>query len=279
MKITYLGTAAAEGVPAIFCHCKVCEEARRLGGKNIRTRAQLLIDGELSVDYPPDAYLHSLNYGADLSAIRYLLVTHAHMDHFYASDFVLRGGCFAYEMRSPELDIYANAETLEIYREQTRREQHKEIGEAIRLHEIRPLEKLCFGDYTVYTLPACHSSRDPMLFLIEKEGKRVLHLHDSGPIPARAYAALKEIGGPAYDVIDFDCTFVFHETYEGARHMGLPEIARTFGQLSDLGLADGHTKKVVTHFSHNNAPLEGELARAEREYGVIAAYDGMTLEV
>ena len=31
MKIKYLGTAAAEGVPAIFCNCETCKEARKLG--------------------------------------------------------------------------------------------------------------------------------------------------------------------------------------------------------------------------------------------------------
>lgn len=278
MKITYLGTAAAEGIPAVFCNCEVCRRARKLGGKNIRTRAQIVIDGELSVDFPPDAYVHSVLHGVDLSAVKYLLVTHAHMDHFYASDFVVRGGCFAYDMASPTLDLYANAETLEIYREQTRREQHKEIGDAVILHEIKPFDKLAFGDYRVLALPACHSSRDPMLFSIEKGGKRVLHLHDSGPIPGPAWEALREEGGH-FDLIDFDCTFLFHETYAGARHMGLDENMRTLQALVRLGLADERTKKVVTHFSHNSAPTEEALARAEREYGVIAAYDGMTLEI
>ena len=28
MKIAYLGTSAAEGIPALFCHCDVCKYAR-----------------------------------------------------------------------------------------------------------------------------------------------------------------------------------------------------------------------------------------------------------
>ena len=31
MKILYLGTGAAEGVPAVFCNCDTCREARRRG--------------------------------------------------------------------------------------------------------------------------------------------------------------------------------------------------------------------------------------------------------
>ena len=44
MKLKYLGTAAAEGVPALFCTCEVCRKSMELGGKNIRTRSQAIID-------------------------------------------------------------------------------------------------------------------------------------------------------------------------------------------------------------------------------------------
>ena len=51
MKIQYLGTAAAEGIPAIFCDCKTCQKARKLGGKEIRTRSQAIIDDRLLIDF------------------------------------------------------------------------------------------------------------------------------------------------------------------------------------------------------------------------------------
>ena len=65
MKITFLGTAAAEGFPALFCNCEYCREARRLGGKNIRTRSQCLINENMLVDFPPDTYLHMLQNGIE----------------------------------------------------------------------------------------------------------------------------------------------------------------------------------------------------------------------
>ena len=60
MKLTYLGTAAAEGWPAAFCNCDGCRAARRLGGRNIRTRSQALVDDALLLDFPCDAWLHAL---------------------------------------------------------------------------------------------------------------------------------------------------------------------------------------------------------------------------
>ena len=54
MRIKYLGTAAAEGVPGIFCDCENCKRARKLGGKNIRTRSQAILDDTLLIDFPAD---------------------------------------------------------------------------------------------------------------------------------------------------------------------------------------------------------------------------------
>lgn len=42
MKITYYGTAAGEAWPGVFCRCELCEKARALGGRNIRTRPRPL---------------------------------------------------------------------------------------------------------------------------------------------------------------------------------------------------------------------------------------------
>ena len=98
MDITYLGTSAAEGFPAIFCNCSYCNEARRLGGKNVRTRSQALINQNLLIDFPADTYAHFLQNGIRGDAIEYLLFTHAHMDHFYSEDLFLREGCYAHDM-------------------------------------------------------------------------------------------------------------------------------------------------------------------------------------
>ncbi len=277
MRVQYLGTSAAEGIPACFCNCAFCREAKRRG--YIRTRSQVLLGGELSIDYPPDAFAHAMRFGADLSAIRYLFVTHAHMDHFYAQDLILRGYKYAHEITEKELHIFGNEEVLEVYAEGTAREMRPEIGSAIKLHKIGAFEEITFDEWKVWTLPAKHSSREPLLFLFEKAGKRVLHLTDTGGLTEEAVRFLSSVGGPACDLVTLDCTFLYGTTEKTARHMGLDEDARTMEKLSRIGLLDGHTVRVITHFSHNSAPGEELLARAEREYGVIAAYDGMTLDI
>ncbi len=279
MKITYLGTGAAEGIPAVFCRCDYCNGVRKRGGKEVRSRSQVLIDGELCIDFPPDSFYHAARIGCDLSAVRYLLVTHAHIDHFYAQDFVLRGYKYAKGLTSPTLDLFGNAEVLEVFREGTRRELREDIAESIHLHELRAFEEVTFGDWRVWTLKAKHSSKEPLLFLLEKDGKRILHLHDTALLPEEDDTFLSKLGGKAVDLVTFDCTFLWDEVSPSARHMGLKENQAVFERLQKIGLADGHTKKVITHFSHNNCPTLESLRRAEEEFGVIAAYDGMELEI
>ena len=50
MKLQYLGTAAAECWPAIFCECPACLEAARRGGKNIRHRSGAIVDDRVLID-------------------------------------------------------------------------------------------------------------------------------------------------------------------------------------------------------------------------------------
>lgn len=283
MKIEYLGTGAAEGVPAIFCNCAYCKglRARLAAGertKELRTRMQVLIDGELSVDFPPDAYAHMTARGVDFSAIRYLLVTHSHMDHFYAHDFILRGYKYAQDMAADTLTIYGNREVCDVFRECTRREMKDSVKANVRTMPVGAFEEIAFDDWRVYSMPAQHSSKDPLLYLIERNRKRYLHLCDTGRIPDDSMEFLKALKKRA-DVVSCDCTFLWEEAAPDARHMGLKEAARTAERLRRAGVMDDGTKFVITHFSHNSRPSQEAVERAEREYGFTAAYDGMTLEI
>jgi phosphoribosyl 1,2-cyclic phosphate phosphodiesterase len=279
MKIQYLGTGAAEGVPAVFCNCETCRAARRLGGKEIRTRSQVVIDGILGIDFPPDAYYHSLQFGVDLSALQNLLVTHSHMDHFYAHDFILRGYKYAGVMTSPTLHIYGNAAVNEVFSECTRRELRADIAEHITLSELQLFTEYTVGGYIVTPFPAVHSKEEQALvYLVERGGKAYLHLCDTGKLTEETFAYLKE-KGKRVNLVTLDCTLLDKDYSNSGRHMGLTENKKVMERLLSDGVADRETKFVITHFSHNAAPLSERIKPLEEAYGVTAAYDGMTVEI
>ena len=143
MKILFLGTGAAEGVPAMYCDCETCQEVRRRGEGEYHTRSQIVVDESVGIDFPPDAYYRSLRYGLELKNLERLLITHSHMDHFYAHDFILRGYKYT-KADLTDLHIYGNEEVCEVYRECTRRELRAEVGERIHLHCVAPFQPFEF---------------------------------------------------------------------------------------------------------------------------------------
>lgn len=278
MKILYMGTGAAEGVPAMFCNCQNCINIRKLGSSEFRSRSQILIDGELSVDFPPEAYVHSLRFGVNYSSLKNILVTHSHMDHFYAHDFILRGYKYA-SFGCDKLNIYGNAEVLKVFSECTAREMKPEVSPYIQINEVAPFQSFKVGDYRVMAIPAKHSkTEDALIYYIEKGGKGYLHLYDTGAVSEQAIKYLADNGAKA-NLISFDCTFADSPSSPAARHMGINEDISVRDDLLRYGIADGETKSVITHFSHNSNPTRARLKAIEDKYGVTAAYDGLEVEI
>ncbi len=280
MKLQFLGTGAAEGTPAVFCQCPTCKEARRRGQREYHTRAQFLIDDTVGIDFPPDAYAHALRFDIDLANIRHLLVTHSHMDHFYAHDFILRGYKYCSPVQTP-LIVYGNAEVKEVFDECTRRELREEVAENIQVRVVQAFQPFTFEGYRATPLLAQHSkAEEAFVYLVEKGEVSYLHLTDTGRLPAQTLDFLEKWARDTekrVDFVTFDCTFLFHTAGEVSRHMGLEDNKAMQAQFLSRGIADGDTKFAITHYSHNNNPLSETLKRAEKEYDFLSTHDGMSV--
>jgi phosphoribosyl 1,2-cyclic phosphate phosphodiesterase len=268
MKLTYFGTAAAEGFPALFCHCLHCREARRLGGKNIRTRSQSLINDDLLIDFPPDTYAHFLQNGVEGDRIAYLLITHTHLDHFAPAELILRRRGFAADMRVPTLEILCSAEAA-------RRIGTPPPGTAVTVPE--PYRTIALGDYRITPLPARYEA-DAVIYLIEEGDTAILYAHDTGYLYDEVIAYLEE-KQIRLDLITMDCTNMDIPIGDDGRHMGLPNIGRLLSRLTEGGIVDDKTIRYINHFSHNAAPLQHILEEKAAAYGCLVAYDGCSVEI
>ena len=278
MKIKFLGTAAAEGVPAVFCDCAVCRNIRSLGESQFRTRSQVIIDGVLSVDFPPDAYTHSLKHGVELAKIKYLLVTHSHMDHFYAHDFILRGYKYA-DLAEDRLEIFGNSEVKAVFSECTAREMKTQVAPHIKFNLAKPFCEYNAGGYRILTVPARHSrTEDCLLYYIEKDGKGYLHMYDTALPDDAVYRFLAGNGAKA-QLVAVDCTFGAGKTDGNARHMSIYDDLQVKTKLLESGVINSDSRIVITHFSHNCNPVRSNLAALEKQFGVTAAYDGFQAEI
>ena len=276
MKIQYLGTGASEAVPALFCDCDVCRRSRETGGRNIRTRSQALIDDTLLVDFPADTYLHVLRDGLQLSKIHTCIITHNHSDHLYAEDLVARRAPYAQMEDETPLNIYgtspAGRDVLQVqkdYNEPFRQE-------CVIFNPIAPFVPFEAEGYTITALKADHDPYcDPVFYLIEKGGKRLLYANDTGIFPEETWAYLEQ-SGVRLDFVSLDCTMVLVPCEHG--HLGLTAAAQVRQRLMDMGLTDGQTVFYLNHFSHNGGATHDDMVAPAGEQGFLVAYDGLTVE-
>lgn len=276
MKIKFLGTAAAEGVPAIGCKCRVCKLSREKGGKNMRSRSQALINGELLIEFNPDTLWHSHAYGIDLSEIDHCLITHSHPDHLYLDDIdnFRRDFCHG---RARAINFYAAADGFNKIKEVSLRPH---MGGAVVPHLVesgKPFE--IEGKYRVLPLPATHDvNTSPVFYSISCGGKKILYAHDTGYFTEEAWQLLKKEG--RFDLVSLDCTGCLGiDGHKYVRHMTLSMCLDTLKRMESLGLVDGKTVKVVNHFSHNGGQTYDEMVAEADKHGVTVSYDGLEIEV
>lgn len=273
MKLTYFGTAAGEGMPAVFCNCAVCKEARRLGEKNIRTRSQALINDDLLIDFPADTYFHFLTNGIEGDCIKNLLVTHPHSDHLYPAEFELRHSPFAHEMRAKTLDVYCGAGAA-------RKIAQVPNVKYVDVHTLSAYQPTAVGDYTVTALPARHMddpAEEPFIYIIEGKDASLLYANDTGYFFEEVfeYIEKKKI---FFDCISFDCTYVDLPCSDIDGHMGIDNNLRVNARLETIGASSEKTVKIINHFSHNGNPIHHRLEELVRPYGWLVSYDGMKTE-
>lgn len=281
MKLTYYGTAAAEGWPALFCGCASCRSAREKGGKSIRTRSQALVNEDLLLDFPPDTYLHVLNYGLKLDPVRHILITHGHEDHLYVEDLACRmEGFLKPADRSPwTIGLYGSDWVKSLYEHNIRERGSVGLPEVVVMHEILEYQPAQVGRYTVYPMLADHAKQAKcyIYVIVDEEGKTLLYAHDTGYLQEDCWEFMKKMGF-RFDLVSLDCT---HGKGESVRnHMGIAAATQVKERLQSEGYAKEETKFIVNHFSHNGIFLNHEEIEAKAgEYGMEVSFDGLSVEV
>ncbi len=292
MILQYLGTAAAEGIPALFCQCPICRAAQKAGGREIRTRSGAIIDGKLKLDFGPDSYIHMLRHGLDYSSLQGVLITHSHTDHLNPDEMEYRipGYCFREDGEKPQttLILYGNEKTGQRIQRFTAHPSH-----CLAFQRMIPFETVSIGDYQVTALEAVHCqdmnsglfpvqfqgrtiyrSEEALIYLIEKDGQRILYAHDTCEFTETNMAYL---AGRRLDLVSLDCTGgAQHYDYSRwAGHMNSESCLKMRERLMSIGAADENTLFVASHFSHNGYTDFADIQRVTP--GFIIAYDGLTL--
>lgn len=281
MKVKYYGTCAAEGFPGIYCSCKTCERARELGGRNIRTRSQATVNDELVIDFSADTYLHILNYGLDLRKAKAVLITHGHDDHCYPYDILYRIYGYAYvpdEAAKKALPVYSTRKSGEKIRSLYAVEMVEERDKnAIDINTINVFEPFSAAGYKVTPLKANHDyTLEPVIYIIEKDGKSILWGHDTGYFCPETWEYIEK-SGIRFDFVSLDCTQAMDGvTYNW--HMCVKACCDVKDRLLKNNNADDNTIFVLNHFSHNGGIVYDDLVPIAKDLGFLVSYDGFEVE-
>lgn len=279
VRLKIYGTAAAEGIPGLFCSCPVCEKTRELGGKNIRTRSQALVNDDLLIDFSPDTYMHVLNYGLDLRPVKACLITHGHDDHLHPYDFQYRIHGYAYfkdEKNKKPLRIFSTkASSTEIQRIFDI-DKHDDKN-AVSLEIIEKFRTYDIDGYKVTALSADHAKHlDPVIYIIEKDGKFILWAHDTGYFLPETWEYI-ENSGIIFDLVSLDCTCILNnDAY--TNHMGIKACGDVKERLLKSN-ANDKTKFIVNHFSHNGGLCYDDLVPVAARMGFEVSFDGIEFEI
>lgn len=274
MKLFFMGTGAAEGIPALFCDCAICQQAKQRGEKNIRSRATVLVDDTVKIDFPPETLAHVHQYPRiNFAALEHLLFTHSHDDHFAVRELQYLSPSFAPSRREP-LHVWATEPLLRFIHRKT--EQFFEPP-PLQCHTLRPFEEVIVGSRLAVTPVVSNHREDEVClnFLLRSipEGKTLLYATDTGWYDPPAWAFLL---AQNLDAVVMECgKGISQSAYEG--HLSVEEVIKVREKLLAGGALVQETPFYLTHISHTGLLLHEEMESLVAPHGIKVAFDGLEI--
>jgi len=273
MKLKILGSAAAEGIPALFCCCQVCQTAREKGGHDIRRRAAYLWDDDIMIDLGPDFFSAQITWNLDYGNLRYVLITHSHDDHFYPMNLNYRAPGFATLPEGSWLTVHGNSRVGQMLNQAFHKSLEQcsldfcevNVGQAIELDELR----------SATPIRAQHDPDEVCLnYILQSGDHHVLVGNDTGWWDEETWQVL---GQYRFDAAIVDCTAGAQNSRE--YHMNAEAVIDARTRLLKCGAIDEASRFIANHFSHNGGLTHSQLVDKLAPAGIEVGYDGMEIEL
>ncbi len=266
MKVQLLGTGSADGWPNPFCTCSSCGDARRTN--TVRGQTGALVDDRLLIDCGPEIPAAAARHGCDFTAVRTMLFTHSHPDHFGPAALLFRHWVSQFE----PLTVIGPADPI------AQLSEWLAPGDPVELMVVTASDTVVCDGYRISVLAANHGDTDngeAVLYDIADDfGGRLLYATDTGPLPESTLSALAdaELG-----------LILLEETFgdavdHGTRHLDLSSFPQELSRLRQVRALTDSTDVVAVHLSHDNPP-NNQLQRRLEAYGARAVPDGTVLNV
>jgi phosphoribosyl 1,2-cyclic phosphate phosphodiesterase len=284
MKVTFLGTSAANANPEAFCQCANCAQARELGGPSLRRRSAALVNDDLLIDLGPDVQTAAQMLGRPLAAVRYCLQTHAHSDHLDASHLLSRSPEWGV-VGASRLHFYASWGTLRAAARVLERDLAPtgllapETGKFLNLelHLVEAMQTFAAGSYQVTAFAANHDPEvEPLLYAVRMGEHSIFYGTDTAALPEEFWQALHR-GRFRFDLAIWDHTYGPDEVQSD--HLSARDVMAYAARMREEGLLAEGGRVLATHIAHEGNPAHPELAEFAARHGYEVAYDGLVVGV
>ena len=271
-SIQILGSAAAEGIPAIFCSCRVCREAVKNGGKDLRMRTAYKLNEHVRIDLGPDSIVQEHRFQLHSENLRHLFFTHSHCDHLDPYLFTFRSKWMSHPENT--LRVYGNTGVMRTIREALDPEKEYRL-ELVELESFKPVD-LPEEEMTFHPMTADHLfTENPMIFAIRHGEKWLLVANDTGTPPEEDWEYMHK-SNMRFSAVIADCTGMSIDT--GRNHMGGKFPVEMMERLRGEGLLPQGAPFIVNHFSHNGGLTHAEAVEHFGKFGIFVGFDGMVVE-
>jgi phosphoribosyl 1,2-cyclic phosphate phosphodiesterase len=279
--MTFLGTGAAEGIPNPFCKCGICENARRKGGKEVRTRSAFRLNERVHIDFGPDTFSQAFKCGVDLHQLQHIIMTHTHEDHFCMSQLSLR--LRARDRSEEPLRIYFTPPAFKWIFEQLNSTGLSLINNGIiQFVEMEYFKEFEIDGMRVQALTGNHQGygegEQAANYLIAlPDGRSMYYAVDTGIFFEQTFELLKPY---TLDLLVMESTFGSHALKPGAEHLDVYSFVQVLDRLLYQGTIDEKTTILATHINHvHELDYEGLQAYFAKHAPVKVqiAYDGLMI--
>ncbi|MDD2706613.1 MAG: MBL fold metallo-hydrolase [Verrucomicrobiae bacterium] len=291
MKFQFLGTAAGEQYPGMWCRCDNCTRARKIGGRNIRKNSCAFISPNILLDMPPEAFMQAERFGVDLTGLEYLLVTHSHDDHFNLFPFGWRYLDSRISLPPPAnaigarftplktLHVAGNHLVCRLLDDLLIKKAKFSYEEcAMEVHLVEPFKKCVLGGMEILPLRANHlennAEKDALNYVVFLNGRTILYALDTGWFLPETYEAIKQF---RYDLVVLEGTFGYGA--ESETHFNCRKLEKAVQLFKDDGLMKENSNFCVSHVCPHFFPIHDDIAPALAQKGIVLACDGMSLEI
>ena len=244
--LVFLGSGAAEGIPALNCKCKSCQEARAMP---IAKRMPTSILVASKVNFLVDAGFDVMYKMGDVD-VDFVLLTHWHPDHY--------AGLFRLRWSPKPVSLYAPRGGLADWI----------VSELknLKLKSVAPYETFKHDGITITPVPLNHKI-ETLGYLVDDGEARVAFLFDGKGPTSKDYDLVR----------GFEANVALIEATEPP---GLQDsYHNNVDEAIELGYRVAAEKIVLMHIAHHNMPLTELTTYVKKFKGVTLSHDDMVMQL